>query len=91
MDILDVVVNYDTTMVDIGSCDADNISLITLLHAFSEKITGSEEVPSEEYCMWRAATDASSSQPAQGGGASSSQPLTVVQTQQQFQVTMHLD
>ncbi|KAK0576666.1 hypothetical protein LWI29_021444 [Acer saccharum] len=38
-----------------------------------------------------AATDASSSQPAQGGGASSSQPLTVVQTQQQSQVTMHLD
>ncbi|TXG46980.1 hypothetical protein EZV62_026274 [Acer yangbiense] len=52
MDILDVVVNYDTTMIDLGSCDADNISLITLLHALSEKITGSEEVPSEEYCMW---------------------------------------
>ncbi|KAK1592097.1 hypothetical protein Q3G72_019436 [Acer saccharum] len=43
---------YDTTMVDLGSCDADNISLITLLHALSEKITSSEEVPSEEYCMW---------------------------------------
>ncbi|KAK1555098.1 hypothetical protein Q3G72_021821 [Acer saccharum] len=51
MDIFDVVVNYDTTMVDLGSCDADNISLITLLHALCEKITGSEEVPSEEYCM----------------------------------------
>ncbi|TXG53121.1 hypothetical protein EZV62_022290 [Acer yangbiense] len=51
MDILDVVGNYDTTLVDLGSCDADNIGLITLLHALSEKITGSEEVPSEEYYM----------------------------------------
>ncbi|TXG57062.1 hypothetical protein EZV62_018375 [Acer yangbiense] len=55
MDILDVVVHYETTMVELDSCDADYISLITLLHTMFErkkKKTSSEEVSNDKYRVW---------------------------------------
>ncbi|TXG72622.1 hypothetical protein EZV62_001201 [Acer yangbiense] len=42
----------DGTEFELGSCDCDHVSLITLLHSMSEKKTGSEKVPNEEYCVW---------------------------------------
>ncbi|KAK2648895.1 hypothetical protein Ddye_016384 [Dipteronia dyeriana] len=52
MDTLFVVVHYDGTEFELGSCDCDHVSLIALLHIMYEKKIGSDKVPNEEYCVW---------------------------------------
>ncbi|KAK2660488.1 hypothetical protein Ddye_007021 [Dipteronia dyeriana] len=48
MDIFEIVVYYESKMFELGTCDVDHVSLITLLHTMS----GHEEVPKYEYCVW---------------------------------------
>ncbi|KAK2654284.1 hypothetical protein Ddye_014140 [Dipteronia dyeriana] len=48
-DILEIYVTIDTRVVELGTCDAEHISMIVLLHTLFEKETGSAEVPSDEY------------------------------------------
>ncbi|TXG60270.1 hypothetical protein EZV62_014843 [Acer yangbiense] len=49
LDILKIYVTIDTKVVELGSCDADHISMIVLLHMLYEKQTGSEKVPEDDY------------------------------------------
>ncbi|KAK2643924.1 hypothetical protein Ddye_019119 [Dipteronia dyeriana] len=51
-DIFEIYVTIDTRVVELGTCDAEHISMIVLLHTLSEKETGSAEVPSDEYRVW---------------------------------------
>ncbi|TXG72825.1 hypothetical protein EZV62_001404 [Acer yangbiense] len=37
---------------ELGTCDVDHVSLITLLHTMFKKQTGYEDVPTDEYCIW---------------------------------------
>ena len=39
-------------MFKLGSCDANHVSVIILLHTMSEKLTDCEDVPNDEYCVW---------------------------------------
>ncbi|TXG72701.1 hypothetical protein EZV62_001280 [Acer yangbiense] len=52
MEVFEVVVHYGTTVHDVGTWDADHISIITLLHAMNEKNTGIDQVPSEDYFVF---------------------------------------
>ncbi|TXG54883.1 hypothetical protein EZV62_020139 [Acer yangbiense] len=52
LDIFDIYVTIDTEVVELGTCDADHISMIVLLHALSEKQTGSDQVPEDDYSVW---------------------------------------
>ncbi|KAK2638224.1 hypothetical protein Ddye_026019 [Dipteronia dyeriana] len=44
--ILKVNVVYEAHVFDLGECDADHISLISLVHAMTKEVTGSSELPS---------------------------------------------
>ncbi|KAK2656366.1 hypothetical protein Ddye_009418 [Dipteronia dyeriana] len=50
--IFNITVFHRTNVIDLGQCDVDHISLITLVHALSEQLTGSSNVPVEEYSVW---------------------------------------
>ncbi|KAK3219451.1 hypothetical protein Dsin_013421 [Dipteronia sinensis] len=50
--IFKIKVLHGTTVIDLGQCDADHISLIILVHAMTEQLTGSSNVPAEEYLVW---------------------------------------
>ncbi|KAK2640997.1 hypothetical protein Ddye_022760 [Dipteronia dyeriana] len=50
--IFNITILHGTNVIDLGQCDADNISLITLVHALSEQLTGSSNVPAKEYSVW---------------------------------------
>ncbi|KAK1587758.1 hypothetical protein Q3G72_016528 [Acer saccharum] len=52
LDIFYIYVTIDTEVVELGTCDADHISMIVLLHALSEKQTGSDQVPEDDYSVW---------------------------------------
>ncbi|KAK2634223.1 hypothetical protein Ddye_029015 [Dipteronia dyeriana] len=52
MKIFKITVFYRTKVIDLGQCDADHISLITLVYALSEKVSGSNAVPEEQYTVW---------------------------------------
>ncbi|KAK2634398.1 hypothetical protein Ddye_029190 [Dipteronia dyeriana] len=52
MEIFKITVLYGTKVIDLGQYDADRISLITLVHALSEKFSGSNAVPEEQYTVW---------------------------------------
>ncbi|KAK3198304.1 hypothetical protein Dsin_021719 [Dipteronia sinensis] len=51
-DIFEIYVTIDTRVVELGTCDAEHISMIVLLHTLSEKETGSDKVPTDEYRVW---------------------------------------
>ncbi|KAK3221536.1 hypothetical protein Dsin_008561 [Dipteronia sinensis] len=51
----DILENYDTIdnrVVELGTYDAEHISMIVLLHTLSEKETGCDKVPTDEYRVW---------------------------------------
>ncbi|KAI9169852.1 hypothetical protein LWI28_018603 [Acer negundo] len=50
--IFKISVLHGTNVIDLGECDGDHISLITLVHAMNEHINGSSKVLSEEYSVW---------------------------------------
>ncbi|KAK3219474.1 hypothetical protein Dsin_013444 [Dipteronia sinensis] len=50
--IFKIKVLHGTTVIDLGQCDVDHISLIILVHAMTEQLTGSSNVPAEEYLVW---------------------------------------
>ena len=52
LDIFEIYVTIDTKVVELGTCDADHISRIVLLHTMSEKQTGSDKVPEDDYSVW---------------------------------------
>ncbi|TXG67495.1 hypothetical protein EZV62_008770 [Acer yangbiense] len=51
MDIFTITVMFRTKVVDVGRCDSDHISLITLIHATIEELSGKDEVPNED-CLF---------------------------------------
>ncbi|KAK2642853.1 hypothetical protein Ddye_024616 [Dipteronia dyeriana] len=51
-DIFEIYITINTRVVELGTCDAENVSIIVLLHTLSEKETGIVEVPTDEYCVW---------------------------------------
>ncbi|KAK1587071.1 hypothetical protein Q3G72_009219 [Acer saccharum] len=52
LDIFKIYVTIDTKVVELGSCDADHISMIVLLHTLSEKQTDFNKVPEDDYSVW---------------------------------------
>ncbi|TXG47739.1 hypothetical protein EZV62_027033 [Acer yangbiense] len=50
--IFKISVLHRTNVIDLGECDGDHISLITLVHAMTEQLSGSSKVPEEEYSVW---------------------------------------
>ncbi|KAK2656483.1 hypothetical protein Ddye_009535 [Dipteronia dyeriana] len=52
LDIFQIYVTIDTRVVELGSCDADHISKIVLLHSLSKKHTGTDKVPEDDYYIW---------------------------------------
>ncbi|KAK2644584.1 hypothetical protein Ddye_019779 [Dipteronia dyeriana] len=50
--IFNITVLHGTNVIDLGQCDADHISLITLVNALSEQLTGSSNILAEEYSVW---------------------------------------
>ncbi|KAK0597529.1 hypothetical protein LWI29_026215 [Acer saccharum] len=50
--IFKITVLHRTNVIDLGECDGDHISLITLVHAMSEQLSGSSKVLEEEYSVW---------------------------------------
>ncbi|KAL5818608.1 hypothetical protein ACOSQ4_022450 [Xanthoceras sorbifolium] len=48
----EIIVQFGTNTVEFGYCDADHISIITLLHCMSKKTTGKEDVPKEQFCVF---------------------------------------
>ncbi|TXG63829.1 hypothetical protein EZV62_010823 [Acer yangbiense] len=49
LDVFETYVTINTKVVELGTCDADHISMIVLLHTLSEKQTGSDKVPEDDY------------------------------------------
>ncbi|TXG56831.1 hypothetical protein EZV62_018144 [Acer yangbiense] len=45
-------VQTGVNLVEVGKCDVDHISLITLIHAICEKLSGSSDVPTGDYHVW---------------------------------------
>ena len=52
MDIFTINVMFGTELVKVGHCDIDHISLITLIHATIEQLSGRDEVPTEDCLIW---------------------------------------
>ncbi|KAL5798690.1 hypothetical protein ACOSQ2_003510 [Xanthoceras sorbifolium] len=52
MHSFEIIVQFGTNTVELGYCDADYISIITLLHCMSKKTTGKEDVPKEQFCVF---------------------------------------
>ncbi|KAK2635431.1 hypothetical protein Ddye_030223 [Dipteronia dyeriana] len=52
MDVFKIIVLFCNEKVELGECDADHISLITLFHALTEKISGTDDVPFEDLWVW---------------------------------------
>ncbi|KAL5741573.1 hypothetical protein ACOSP7_028305 [Xanthoceras sorbifolium] len=52
MHSFEIIVQFGTNTVELGYCDADHISIITLLHCMSKKTTGKEDVPKEQFCVF---------------------------------------
>ncbi|TXG69110.1 hypothetical protein EZV62_004045 [Acer yangbiense] len=52
LDIFKIYVTIDTKVVELGSCDADHISMIVLLYTLSKKQTGCDKVPKDDYSVW---------------------------------------
>ncbi|KAL5810467.1 hypothetical protein ACOSQ4_027035 [Xanthoceras sorbifolium] len=48
----EIIVQFGTNTVELGYCDADYISIITLLHCMSKKTIGKEDVPKEQFCVF---------------------------------------
>ncbi|KAL5763290.1 hypothetical protein ACOSP7_019554 [Xanthoceras sorbifolium] len=49
MNTFEIVVHFGTNVLELGRCDADHISIITLLHAMNESYTGNSDPPKEYY------------------------------------------
>ncbi|KAK3195575.1 hypothetical protein Dsin_026885 [Dipteronia sinensis] len=49
MDVLKVIVQFETQLIDIGCCDTDHISLISLVHKTCERHTRKSKVPEENH------------------------------------------
>ena len=47
-----IYVQTGVNVVDVGECDVDHISLITLVHAICEKLSGNSDVPTRDYHVW---------------------------------------
>ncbi|TXG53428.1 hypothetical protein EZV62_022597 [Acer yangbiense] len=47
-----IFVQTGVNLVEVGECDVDHISLITLVHAICEKLTGNSNVPITDYHVW---------------------------------------
>ncbi|TXG64419.1 hypothetical protein EZV62_011413 [Acer yangbiense] len=47
-----IFVQNGINVVEVGECDVDHISLITLVHAICEKLSGNSDVPTEDYHVW---------------------------------------
>ncbi|KAI9182821.1 hypothetical protein LWI28_029198 [Acer negundo] len=45
-------VQIGVNLVEVGECDVDHISLITLVHAICEKLSGNYDVPTRDYHVW---------------------------------------
>ncbi|TXG64296.1 hypothetical protein EZV62_011290 [Acer yangbiense] len=52
MDIFTINVMFGTELIKVGHCDIDHISLITLIHATNEELSGRDEVPTEDCLIW---------------------------------------
>ncbi|KAL5786358.1 hypothetical protein ACOSQ2_008750 [Xanthoceras sorbifolium] len=49
MNTFEIVVHFGTNVLELGRCDANHISIITLLHAMNESYTGNRDHPKEDY------------------------------------------
>ncbi|KAK2660175.1 hypothetical protein Ddye_006708 [Dipteronia dyeriana] len=52
MDIFTITVMFGTEVVDVGQCDSDHISLISLIRATIEELNGQDVVPKEDCLVW---------------------------------------
>ncbi|TXG72092.1 hypothetical protein EZV62_000671 [Acer yangbiense] len=52
METFTIFVQSGVNLVEVGECDADHISLITLTHAICEKLSGCSNVPTGDYHVW---------------------------------------
>ncbi|KAK2662827.1 hypothetical protein Ddye_001401 [Dipteronia dyeriana] len=52
MDIFSIKVLFGNEMVYVGECDFDHISLITLIRATIDELSGQNEVPNEDCIVW---------------------------------------
>ncbi|KAL5793903.1 hypothetical protein ACOSP7_002497 [Xanthoceras sorbifolium] len=52
MHSFEIIVHFGTNIVELGYCDVDHISIITLLHSMSKKTAGKEDVPKEQFCVF---------------------------------------
>ncbi|KAK2637934.1 hypothetical protein Ddye_025729 [Dipteronia dyeriana] len=52
MDIFNIAVQTGDKVVEVGECDVDHISLITLIHAIYHKLSGNCDAPTVDYHVW---------------------------------------
>ncbi|KAK2647227.1 hypothetical protein Ddye_022422 [Dipteronia dyeriana] len=52
MDIFTITVMFGTEVVDVGQCDSDYISLISLIRATIKELSGQDVVPNEDCLVW---------------------------------------
>ncbi|KAK2662424.1 hypothetical protein Ddye_000998 [Dipteronia dyeriana] len=52
MDIFNIAVQAGDKVVEVDECDVDHISLITLIHAVCQKLSGNCNVPTVDYHVW---------------------------------------
>ena len=52
MESFKIYVQSRVDQIEVGECDDDHISLITLIHEICEKLSGCSDVPTGEYHVW---------------------------------------
>ncbi|TXG72109.1 hypothetical protein EZV62_000688 [Acer yangbiense] len=52
MDIFNINVWFGNEVYDVGECDSEHISLITLIRATTDELNGQNEVPNDDCIVW---------------------------------------
>ncbi|KAL5813492.1 hypothetical protein ACOSQ4_024133 [Xanthoceras sorbifolium] len=52
MNMFEVVVHFGINVLELGRCDADHMSIITLLHAMNKSYTSNSDPPKEDYNVY---------------------------------------
>ena len=52
MDIFSIKVWFGNELYDIGECDSEHISIITLIRATADELSGQDEVPNDDCIIW---------------------------------------
>ena len=52
MDIFNIDVRFGNELYDVGECDSEHISIITLIQATTDVLSGKDEVPNDDCIIW---------------------------------------